>query len=75
MEPEIYRVKDFCQKYSLSRSSFYREINSNRLTAIKRGRSTLITRTEAERWFRDLGHYKTTEFMSQRYSAAAEKST
>lgn len=73
--PEVLRVKDFCLKYSISRASLYREINAHRLQAIKRGRLTLITRAEAERWFHDLAHYKTKEHMNNRYSAASEKST
>jgi len=75
MEQEILRVKDFCKRYAISRTSFYREINANRLRAVKRGRCTFITRAEAERWFHDLAFIKTSQFMAQRYSAAVEKST
>jgi len=74
MEPEIYRVKDFCLKYAISRTAFYREINADRLQTFKRGRCTFIARAEAERWFHDLAYIKTSEFMDKRYSAA-EKST
>jgi hypothetical protein len=70
MEQEIYRVKDFCQRYAISRTSFYRELNAKRLSAIKRGRCTFITRDEAERWFRSLGYFKTPEFI-ERHSADA----
>ena len=51
IEPTSYRVAEFCQKYVISKSSFYREIKANRLKLIKRGRTTLIMRVEAERWF------------------------
>ncbi len=54
MDTEVYRVLEFCQRYAISRASLYREIAANRLHIIKRGRRTLITRAEAERWFRDL---------------------
>ncbi len=51
MEQEAYRVNEFCQRYALSKATFYREVIANRLRIIKRGRSTLISRAEAERWF------------------------
>lgn len=51
MDKEAYRVTEFCQRYAISRTSLYEEINANRLRIIKRGRRTLIARTEAERWF------------------------
>ncbi len=54
MEKEAYRVSEFCQRYSISRTSFYREVWSHRLEIIKRGRRTLITRIAAERWFEKL---------------------
>ena len=56
---EIFRVKEFCRRYAISRTSLYREINANRLAAFKRGRLTFITREEAERWFHALAHFKT----------------
>jgi hypothetical protein len=70
MQPEIFRVKDFCRRYAISRTSFYREVNADRLNIVKRGRLTFVTRTEAERWFHDLAHIKTKETMEKRYSAA-----
>lgn len=51
MEKEAYRVSEFCQRYSISKASFYRETAANKLRTIKRGRSTLVARAEAERWF------------------------
>lgn len=74
MEQDVFRVKEFCQKYAISRTSFYREVNAKRLSAFKRGRCTLVARVEAERWFHGLAYLKTREFMDKRYSAA-EKST
>ena len=52
--PEAYRVSEFCQRYAISKASFYREGMAGRLRVIKRGRTTLITRAEAERWFESL---------------------
>jgi len=72
MEQEIYRVKEFCQIYAISRTSFYREVLANRLQTFKRGRTTLIARSEAERWLRDLGYFKTKETIDKRYSALAK---
>jgi len=51
---EAYRVSEFCKRYVISKASFYREIAAQRLHIIKRGRTTLVTRTEAERWFEAL---------------------
>ncbi|MDR3560906.1 MAG: hypothetical protein P4N59_05635 [Negativicutes bacterium] len=75
MEQEIYRLKEFCQKYAISKTSLYREINANRLETFKRGRLTFIARAEAERWFHCLAYCKTKETMDSRYSAASEKLT
>ncbi len=54
MEQEAYRVNEFCQRYALSKATFYREVIADRLRIIKRGRTTLIARVEAERWFETL---------------------
>lgn len=54
MEKQAYRVSEFCQRYSISKASFYRETAAARLQIIKRGRTTLISRAEAERWFAEL---------------------
>ncbi|MDX2027173.1 MAG: DNA-binding protein [Alphaproteobacteria bacterium] len=54
MEKEAYRVTEFCQRYAISKASFYRETAANRLNILKRGRTTLISRAEAERWFSSL---------------------
>jgi len=51
MIKEVYCVSEFCERYALSRTGFYREIWAERLQVFKRGHLTLITRAEAERWF------------------------
>jgi len=51
MEPVVYRVSDFCRVYAISKASFYREIQAGRLRLVKRGKSSLVERREAERWF------------------------
>jgi hypothetical protein len=75
MEQEIFRVKEFCDKYAISRTSFYREVWADRLQVFKRGRCTFITRAEAERWLHSLAYIKPKETMDKRYSAASLKST
>lgn len=54
MEPVAYRVSDFCRVYVISKASFYREVQAGRLRILKRGRRSLVERTEAERWFANL---------------------
>ena len=51
---EAYRVLEFCQRYAISKASVYREVSASKLHIVKRGRTTLITRIEAERWFESL---------------------
>jgi|HubBroStandDraft_3_1064219.scaffolds.fasta_scaffold2038109_2 hypothetical protein len=53
-EAVAYRVSEFCRRYVISKASFYREVAANRLRIVKRGHTTLITHTEAERWFETL---------------------
>jgi hypothetical protein len=53
-EAKAYRVPEFCRRYIISRASFYREVAAKRLRIIKRGKTTLITHEEAERWFSSL---------------------
>jgi hypothetical protein len=50
MEQELYRVKDFCRCYAISRSALYLEIAAKRIPIIKRGRRTLIAREDAQKW-------------------------
>jgi hypothetical protein len=51
---KAFRVSEFCQIYVISKASFYREVTAKKLTIIKRGRTTLITKDKAERWFASL---------------------
>ena len=54
MEQKAYRVSEFCRLYAISKASFYRETAAKKLRIIKRGRTTLVSRDEAERWFASL---------------------
>jgi hypothetical protein len=60
-EATVYRVSEFCKRYVLSKATFYREVSAERLFTIKRGRTTLIVRAEAERWFQSLDQSKPQE--------------
>ena len=59
MEVAFYRVSEFCRKYALSKSTLYREVRAGRLLLVKRGRSTLISRSDAERWVAGLHRQQT----------------
>lgn len=43
-------IEAFCEKYSVSRASAYREIASGALVAKKRGSRTLIPNDKARQW-------------------------
>ena len=70
MEPVAYRVSEFCQIYVISKASFYREVQAGRLHILKRGRRSLVERTEAERWFGKLKANPMQEKVSSRSSAS-----
>lgn len=57
MQKRVYRIPEFCRNYSISRSTFYREVAAGRICIIKCGRTTLISRAAAQRWFKNLPHY------------------
>lgn len=48
--PELLTVADFCARYSIGRTSFYREVAANRIRIRKFGAATRIARTDAEKW-------------------------
>ena len=52
--PELLTVNDFLQFFRISRTSFYREVNSGRLKVVKFGTATRICRTDAEAWMGNL---------------------
>jgi excisionase family DNA binding protein len=41
--PQLLRINEVCERTALSRSSVYREIESGRLRAVKRGKSIRVT--------------------------------
>ena len=54
MEQEVFRISEFCQRYAISRTAFYREIWAHRLQVFKRGRRTLVSKKNAEKWLEEL---------------------
>lgn len=48
--PELITVADFCARYSIGRTSFYREVAAQRIRIRKFGTATRIARTDAEAW-------------------------
>ena len=57
IEPLSYFLPEFCKKFCVSKSSFYREVHADRLHIYKRGKRTMIERAEAERWYASLTHH------------------
>jgi len=49
-EKELLTIGEFTCRYSISRTSLYREIQAKRLCLIKRGRRSLISRIDAAAW-------------------------
>lgn len=54
MEQEVFQVKEFCKCYAISRTALYNEIAAKRIAIIKRGRRTLITRADGQKWLESL---------------------
>lgn len=48
--PELMTVADFCDRYSIGKTSLYREVNAGRLKLRKFGTATRISRVDAEAW-------------------------
>ena len=51
---ELMNVNDFLHRYSIGRTSFYREVAAGRLRIRKFGTATRIARTDAEAWMESL---------------------
>ena len=52
--PELMTVGEFLARYSISRTSFYREVAARRISIRKLGTATRIARTDAEAWANSL---------------------
>jgi len=69
IEPLSYFLPEFCKKYCVSLSSFYREVKAQRLRMYKRGKRTMIERAEAERWYASLQYPSQVSGLSQNGSS------
>lgn len=50
-QPELMKVADFCARYSIGKTSFYREVaKGGPLKLRKFGTATRIARSDAENW-------------------------
>lgn len=50
MEKELYRIPEVCERYSISRSTLYRDIKDGKIRVVKRGKSTLLARADIQAW-------------------------
>jgi excisionase family DNA binding protein len=50
IEAQFLTISDFCQRFRVSRSTLYRQVNSGALPILKIGRSTRIPATAARQW-------------------------
>ena len=48
--PELMTVADFLRRYSIGRTTFYREVAAGRITLRKLGIASRVSRADAERW-------------------------
>jgi len=52
--PELMTVAHFCARYSIGKTSFYREVAAKRIPLRKFGSATRVARTDAEAWAKRL---------------------
>jgi excisionase family DNA binding protein len=50
MSKAAFSIEDFCNSYSVGKTTAYEEINAGRLHAVKVGRRTLIPEQSAAKW-------------------------
>ena len=53
-EPKFLTLGQFCERYGCSRSTAYRIAKRREITILKRGRSSMILREQAEAWAESL---------------------
>ncbi|MBY8337929.1 helix-turn-helix domain-containing protein [Alteriqipengyuania sp. NZ-12B] len=56
--PELLTVAEFCDRFSIGKTSFYREVNAGRLKIRKFGVATRIARADAMAWANALPDYQ-----------------
>jgi excisionase family DNA binding protein len=58
MDKRAFSISEFCARYSIGRTTAYKEIAAGRLGAIKVGHRTLIAEDSAEAWLKALAGSK-----------------
>ncbi len=53
---QLISIRDFSERYSISRATVYRLKNKGEISFLKIGRATRIKTEDAERWFASLNH-------------------
>jgi excisionase family DNA binding protein len=53
-QSEFMTIQDFCQRFRVSRSTVYRQVNAGALPILKIGRSTRIPASGARQWAQNL---------------------
>ena len=70
-------IAEFCKTYGIGRTKTYDLINSGAVSARKCGKTTLIDRVSAERWYASLPSYSASQSRikrtRRRFAAAASK--
>ena len=54
MEKVLLTVPEFLRQYTISRTSFYEQVKQGKLQLIKRGRRSLVAKTDADAWVESL---------------------
>ncbi len=52
MSKAAFSIEEFCNSYSVGKTTAYEEISSGRLHAVKVGRRTLIPENSAAEWLK-----------------------
>lgn len=50
MQSQLLRVNEFCERYAISRATFYRLVNRGDLVVYKVGNASRIKLSDAEEW-------------------------
>ncbi|WP_416379101.1 helix-turn-helix transcriptional regulator [Altererythrobacter sp. H2] len=54
MQPQFLRVNEFCDRYAVSRATFYRLVSRGEIAVCKVGSATRVRASDAETWAQSL---------------------
>lgn len=57
-DKQVYRIQEFIEAYGIGRTKLYMEAAEGRLKIRKCGRTSLITKEDADAWVKTLGEWK-----------------